>query len=143
MAEAQAKAFSHQFKFELVAPEKVEVSGLEERVLLPGEVGDFMVLPGHTAMLAGLRPGLVTIMRGNLETRYFIDGGFADIGNHHCTVLTPHITPLSALNAEKLLHELNTTQSKIEKESDEHARAHLEQHAKLLERKIEAVQKIA
>ena len=104
---------SHHFKFELVAPEKVEVSGLEERVQLPGTEGDFTVLAGHQLLLASLRPGIVSVIRPNETVRYFIDGGMADIGNEHCMVLTPQIIPVSKMDAEKLEEELELLENQI------------------------------
>ena len=97
---------SRHFTFELVAPEKVEVSGLEDCVMLPGTEGDFMVLPGHTLLLAALRPGLVSVIRSNgNKEHYFVEGGMADVGNEHCIVLSPHITHTSKMSEQALASE--------------------------------------
>ncbi|MDB5478468.1 MAG: atpC [Alphaproteobacteria bacterium] len=131
-----------QFRFELVAPEKTEVSSLEQRVMLPGEKGDFMVLGGHTLLLAGLRNGVVSVMHANGSTsHYFITGGLADIGNEHCTVLTPHIIPMAKLVAEKLQQDLDRIEGKLSVEVERHAVEHLENERVLLQLKLEAATK--
>lgn len=122
---------ARQFRFELVAPEKVELSGLEESVMLPGEMGSFTVLAGHTPLLAGLRPGLVSVIRsGNASQHFYISGGFVDIGNTHCIVMTPHVTPvekLVAADVEKEIAELTAKRNTMgEKEAFEAATLVLE-----------------
>lgn len=106
---------ANQFHFELVAPEKVEISSAEDNVILPGEQGDFTVLAGHTPLLAALRPGVVSVVRGQNQTqRFFITGGFADIGNEHCIVLTPHITPVEKLSPSAIEEEISVLEEKLE-----------------------------
>jgi F-type H+-transporting ATPase subunit epsilon len=131
-----------QFQFELVAPEKVEISAPEERVILPGEEGDFMMLAGHELFLAGLRPGVITVFHANNHTaRYFIEGGFADIGNTHCTVLTPHVIPINQLVAERLSREIETLHSEIANQNDAAIHARMLKDLKILQLKLEAAEK--
>lgn len=103
-----------QFTFELVAPEKVALSGVEENVILPGELGDFTVLAGHTPLLAALRPGVLSVVRGQQTKRFYIAGGFADIDNTHCIVLTPHVTPVEQLSVLKIEEEISALEEKLE-----------------------------
>ena len=49
------------FKFELVSPERLLVSGEVEQVLVPGSEGDFTMLAHHAPLLTTLRPGLLEI----------------------------------------------------------------------------------
>ena len=49
------------FKFELVSPERLLVSGEVEQVLVPGAEGDMTVLAHHAPLLTTLRPGLLDI----------------------------------------------------------------------------------
>lgn len=113
MAETK-KLNANQFTFELVAPERVAVSGVEENVILPGEVSDFTVLAGHTPLLAALRRGVVSVVRGQKTQRFFIEGGFADIDNAHCIVLTPHVTPVEELSATDIEAEIAALETELE-----------------------------
>jgi len=130
-----------QFKFEMVAPEKVEISAHEERVMLPGEEGDFMVLAGHTQLLAGLRPGVVSVYHANHVTRYFVSGGFADIGNAHCTILTPHITPVTKLVAERLEREIQYHEDNLATLTETTEIDRLKEELAIMHAKLEAAQK--
>jgi F-type H+-transporting ATPase subunit epsilon len=76
------------FKFELVSPERLLFSGEVEQVLVPGSEGDFTMLPRHAPLLTSLRPGLLEIVSSGTERRrYFVRGGFAEVGPQGLTVL--------------------------------------------------------
>lgn len=139
MANATATLNDRNFTFELVAPEKTAVASVEERVLLPGELGDFMVLAGHTPLLAGLRPGVVTVERERESTYYFITGGIADVGNTHCMVLTPHVTPLAKMDEDKLAKDMAETEIALNEVKDRHEQEHLQEKLEILRLKIEAI----
>jgi F-type H+-transporting ATPase subunit epsilon len=132
---------ARHFSFELVAPEKIEVASMEESVTLPGEMGDFMVFVGHTPLLAGLRPGVVTVHKSIGDAHYFITGGFADIGNEHCIILTPHITPVAQLNAEKLAQDIQKTEQALSVSKEKHEQEHLHEQVDLLKLKLETAKK--
>ena len=48
------------FKFELVSPEKLLVSGDAEIVAVPGSEGDMGVMANHAPVMTSLRSGMVT-----------------------------------------------------------------------------------
>ena len=76
------------FKFELVSPERLLVSAEVEQVLVPGSEGDFTMLARHAPLLTSLRPGLLEIVASGAERRrYFVRGGFAEVGPQGLTVL--------------------------------------------------------
>jgi F-type H+-transporting ATPase subunit epsilon len=91
------------FKFELVSPERLLVSGEVEQVLVPGAEGDMTVLAHHAPLLSTLRPGLLDIgMPGGEHKRYFIRGGFAEVGPSGLTVLAETAIDLLELDASQL-----------------------------------------
>jgi F-type H+-transporting ATPase subunit epsilon len=91
------------FKFELVSPERLLVSGNVEQVLVPGAEGDMTVLARHAPVLTTLRPGVLDIgMPGGEHRRYFIRGGFAEIGPAGLTVLAETAIDLIELDAGQL-----------------------------------------
>ena len=91
------------FKFELVSPERLLVSGEVEQVLVPGAEGDMTVLARHAPLLSTLRPGLLDIgMPGGEHKRYFIRGGFAEVGPSGLTVLAETAIDLVELDASQL-----------------------------------------
>ncbi|MEM7122239.1 MAG: F0F1 ATP synthase subunit epsilon [Pseudomonadota bacterium] len=74
--------------FELVSPERLLVSEAFDMVIVPGNEGDFGVLPGHTPMISTVRPGVIDIHDGGkIAHRVFVGGGFAEVTPDRCTVL--------------------------------------------------------
>jgi F-type H+-transporting ATPase subunit epsilon len=91
------------FKFELVSPERLLVSDDVEQVLVPGAEGDMTVLAHHAPVLTTLRPGLLDIgFPGGDHRRFFIRGGFAEIGPSGLTVLAETAVDLTELDAGQL-----------------------------------------
>jgi F-type H+-transporting ATPase subunit epsilon len=94
---------SDAFKFELVSPERLLISGEVEQVLVPGSEGDMTVLAYHAPLLSTLRPGLLDIgLPGGEHQRFFVRGGFAEFGPSGLTVLAETAIDLLELDAGKL-----------------------------------------
>ena len=75
-------------EFELVLPERLLVSEGADMVVVPGEEGDFGVLPGHALFLSGVRAGTIEIYNGEtISDRIFVAGGLAEVTGERCTVL--------------------------------------------------------
>jgi F-type H+-transporting ATPase subunit epsilon len=91
------------FKFELVSPERLLVSDDVEHVLVPGAEGDMTVLAHHAPVLTTLRPGLLDIgYPGGEQRRFFIRGGFAEVGPTGLTVLAETAIDLIELDSGRL-----------------------------------------
>jgi len=83
-------------EFELVSPERLLVSEGADMVVVPGEEGDFGVLPGHALFLSGVRPGTIEIYNGEtISDRIFVAGGFAEVTGERCTVLAEEAVNLA------------------------------------------------
>ena len=86
-------------EFELVSPAKLLVSELVEMVVIPGAEGDIGVLPGHSPLIATVRPGIIDIHEdGKVRDRIFVGGGFAEVSPNRCTVLAEEATPVDEIN---------------------------------------------
>ena len=80
-------------EFELVSPAKLLVSEPVEMVVVPGAEGDIGVLPGHSPLIATVRPGIIDIHEGGkVRDRIFVGGGFAEVSAERCTVLAEEAT---------------------------------------------------
>jgi F-type H+-transporting ATPase subunit epsilon len=102
------------FKFELVSPERLLVSEEVEQVLVPGSEGDMTVLAYHAPLLTTLRPGLLDIgMPGGEHKRYFIRGGFAEVGPPGLTVLAETAIDLVELDAEQLAQAIKDAEEDV------------------------------
>ncbi|MBB55551.1 MAG: ATP synthase F1 subunit epsilon [Magnetovibrio sp.] len=86
-------------EFELVSPAKLLVSEPVEMVVIPGAEGDIGVLPGHSPLIATVRPGIIDIHEdGKVRDRIFVGGGFAEVSPNRCTVLAEEATPVDEIN---------------------------------------------
>ena len=102
------------FKFELVSPERLLVSGEVEQVLVPGAEGDMTVLAYHAPLLTTLRPGLLDIgYPGGKHQRYFIRGGFAEVGPSGLTVLAETAIDLVELDANQLAQAIKDAEEDV------------------------------
>ena len=58
-----------------------------DEVVLPGQEGDFGVLPGHTPLFAGLRTGTMWYRQGQEKHFLAVSVGFAEVLPERVTVL--------------------------------------------------------
>ena len=106
MAEISA---NNTIEFELVSPEKLLKSEPVEMVVIPGTEGDVGVLPGHSLLIAAVRPGVIDIHEGGqVRESIFVAGGFAEVSPERCTVLAEEAVPVAEIDraeAEKRLED--------------------------------------
>ena len=108
------------FKFELVSPERLLVSADVEQVLVPGSEGDFTMLPNHAPLLTSLRPGLLDIVfSGSDRRRYFVRGGFAEVGPAGLTVLAETAIDLVELDRSVLDQAVKDAEEDVADAKDE------------------------
>lgn len=114
---------SDPFKFELVSPERLVVSGDVEQVVVPGSEGDFTVLAYHAPVLTTLRPGVVDIVTAGGEgVRYFVRGGFAEVGPTGLTILAETAVDLAEMDASHLVQSIRNAEEDVQDAKDDLAR---------------------
>lgn len=99
--------------FSLVSPEKELFSGAVDGVDVPGEEGDFGVLPNHAPVMTTIRMGAIHIKDGNEMRRMFIRGGFADVTPDGLTILAEEAVDLASVDAAKLAQDLRDTEEDV------------------------------
>ena len=62
-----------EFSLTLVTPEGTAFDGPADALTAPGQLGSFGLLAHHAPMIAGLKPGIMTVTRGT-ETSWFAVG---------------------------------------------------------------------
>ena len=73
---------------DIVSAEENLFSGLVERIIASGELGDLGVEPGHAALLSPLKPGPVRIVKqGGEEEVIYVSGGYLEVQPNSVTVL--------------------------------------------------------
>ena len=129
-------------EFELVSPEKLLKSEPVEMVVVPGTEGDFGVLPGHSLLIAAVRPGVIDIHEGGeVKESIFVAGGFAEVSPEHCTVLAEEAVPTADIDkdaAEKRLEDAKQALAEA-KEAEDGDLAAAEKEIKAAEAMLAAV----
>jgi F-type H+-transporting ATPase subunit epsilon len=111
------------FKFELVSPEKVMVSGDANEVIVPGMDGQFTVMAGHAPVISTLRPGTLHIKLAGGERQIFVRGGIVEVEPDSLTILAQHLIDLGDANRGPLLEaELKAAEATLAASKDDHER---------------------
>jgi F-type H+-transporting ATPase subunit epsilon len=79
-------ALPTKLELHIVTPDHAFVQEVDE-VALPGQEGDFGVLPGHTPLFAGLRTGMMWYRQGAAKHYLAVSVGFAEVLPDRVTVL--------------------------------------------------------
>ena len=73
---------------DIVSAEENLFSGLVERVIAHGALGDLGIEPGHAALLTPLKPGPVRFVKQNGEEEVvYVSGGYLEVQPNNVTVL--------------------------------------------------------
>jgi len=102
-------------EFELVTPERLIVSTTASMVVIPGEEGDFGILPSHTPVISILRPGVIDIHNeGKIERKIFVSGGSIEMIDDRCTVLADEAIPLEEMDELSVSKRLEVAREALE-----------------------------
>jgi F-type H+-transporting ATPase subunit epsilon len=92
------KVMASKISFDLVSPEKLLLSAQADMVTVPGTEGYMGVMAGHAPVVTTLRAGMIDVNADGRDDRYFIRGGFAEIGPAKITVLAEEAVPMTELD---------------------------------------------
>lgn len=128
------------FSFELVSPERKLMSEPARMVVVPGAEGDFGVLPNHSALVSGIRPGVLSVYGpGSSEPlRIFVAGGFADVSPTNLTVLAEEAVQVSDLNPADLEQTLRNLTEDLGMATAETEKARIQNRLELTHAKLAA-----
>lgn len=101
------------FHFDLVSPEKLAFSGEVDQVDIPGTEGDFGVLAGHAPVIAGVRPGIITVFIGGKHEKIIVLGGIAEVSEKGLTLLAEVATSLEELDRAQFASTISEMEEKL------------------------------
>ncbi len=112
---------SEKVQFELVSPDRLLVSEAVDMVVVPGSEGDFGVLKDHAPFISAVRPGVIDVHdQGQVKSRIFVAGGFAEVNGERCTVLAQEALLLAEIDrgaVEAALAELRSNLAAADNEA--------------------------
>ena len=78
----------NKFQLSVISAERKVFEGEVENVLVPGMVGDFLVLSDHAPCISSIRPGFLEFSDENSKKqKYFVSGGIVEVTNKMVSVL--------------------------------------------------------
>ena len=90
---------TNKFELNIISAESKVFEGEVENVLVPGMVGNFLVLLNHAPCISSIRPGFLEFSEdGSKKQRYFVSGGIIEVVNNMVSVLVD-----SAIEGDKVL----------------------------------------
>ena len=96
---------TNKFELTIISAESKVFDGEVENVLVPGMIGDFLVLSNHAPCISSIRPGFLEFSEGtNEKKRYFVSGGIIEVINNVVSVLVDY-----AIAGDKVVKEDITT----------------------------------
>ncbi|MGO9471635.1 MAG: ATP synthase F1 subunit epsilon [Isosphaeraceae bacterium] len=119
-----AKLGDKKIQCVVVTPEKSLLDELVDFVALPLYDGELGVLPGRTPLIGRLGYGELRTTKGDLVTRYFVDGGFAQVRDDVVTILTQRAIPAQQIDPAATARDLESLES--HRAVSEHDRAERE-----------------
>ena len=79
---------TNKFDLTIISAESKVFEGKVENILVPGMVGDFLVLANHAPCISSIRPGFLEFSEGTSDKqRYFVSGGIIEVINNTVSVL--------------------------------------------------------
>ena len=98
-------AMIDKFELTIISAERKVFDGEVENVLVPGMIGDFLVLSNHAPCISSIRPGFLEFSEGTSQKRrYFVSGGIIEVINNVVSVLVDY-----AIAGDKVVKEDITT----------------------------------
>ena len=92
---------TNKFDLIIISAESKVFEGKVENILVPGMVGDFLVLANHAPCISSIRPGFLEFSEGTSDKqKYFVSGGIIEVINNMVSVLVD-----SAVSSDKIVKE--------------------------------------
>ena len=92
---------TNKFDLTIISAESKVFEGKVENILVPGMVGDFLVLANHAPCISSIRPGFLEFSEGTSDKqKYFVSGGIIEVINNMVSVLVD-----SAVSGDKIVKE--------------------------------------
>lgn len=100
-------------QFSLVSPERELYSGDVDQVNIPGTEGDLGIMPNHSPLMAAIRTGTITVIENGVETKFFVQGGFADVTPSGLTVLAERAVAFDALDKAEIEAQISAVEASL------------------------------
>ena len=108
---------TNKFELSIISAESKVFEGNVENVLVPGMVGDFLVLSNHAPCISSIRPGFLEFSEGTSDKqRYFVSGGIIEIINNMVSVLVDSAVANDKISKEDITNLISEVNDRLSAE---------------------------
>ncbi len=100
-----------EFQVVIVTPENTALDQMADYVTLPAIDGELGVMSNHAPLIARLAFGEMRIQSAGKTSRYYVDGGFAQIADNVVSVLSGRAIAASDINVKDVQRQLDSAES--------------------------------
>ncbi len=100
-----------EFQVVIVTPENTALDQMADYVTLPAIDGELGVMSNHAPLIARLAFGEMRIQSAGKTSRYYVDGGFAQIADNVVSVLSGRAIAASEINVKDVQRQLDSAES--------------------------------
>lgn len=109
---------TENLQIKIITPLDVLLEQEATLVTMPGEEGEFGVLPMHAPLIASLKPGLVKISSVNQNVSYFVWGGIARVSDSNVDIITEFAIDIASTNKNVTLETISNLKDSLNHEAE-------------------------
>ena len=101
---------------DVVAAEQSLYSGRVSSITATAELGELGIMPGHSALLSPLKPGVViaSVADANEPVEIFVSGGIIEVQPYHVTILADSAIRAADLDEEAVLASMERARAELQ-----------------------------
>ena len=108
---------TNKFELSIISAESIVFEGKVENILVPGMVGDFLVLSNHAPCISSIRPGFLEFSEETSDKqRYFVSGGIIEVINNNVSVLVDSAIASDKISKEDITNLISEVDDKLSAE---------------------------
>ena len=104
---------------EVIQPQKTKIKDDFEHVIVPGIEGDFGVSENHTPFITIIRPGILSLYRGEKPEKYAIHDGFVTVENNKVTIVCEAIEKNDEIDIERAKAAKERAEKRIKEKNED------------------------
>lgn len=112
-------ALPEHIHLEIVTPYRQLVSAEVDEVVMPGELGQLGILPGHRPLLTTLVIGEIAYRQGHHWTHLAVEWGFAEVLPDRVTILADNALSVADFDPEEALNAKRRAEERLRTKLDE------------------------
>ena len=128
---------SEGFNIEIINPEKSFLSKENvSEVVVPAFEGELGILKDHISIISFLKPGIIRVITGSEEEKFFVEDGIGEFKDNSLSILTSTIFNLNDIDKNQISISISEAEKELEQNKDD------DQKNFLLNHKIEVLKSL-